>query len=200
MKQSLEFFFDFSSPYGYLAASRIEKIAQKYNREVVWRPFLLGAVFRINEQRPLKEQALKWNYSSHDIERSARLYNIEWRLPEVFPIPTHAAGRAFYWVDEQDKELAKKFALCVYKKYFSDGLDIQSKNNVATVVSDLGLDYKKCLQAIDAKFYKEKLKLVCAEAIKRNVCGSPFIFIGNEPFWGNDRLDMVGEWLQSNGW
>ncbi len=103
-------------------------------------------------------------------------------------------------VDEQNKELVKKFALCAYKKYFSDGLDIQSKNNVATIFSDFGLDYKKCLQAIDAKFYIEKLKLVGAGAIKRNVCGLPFIFIGNEHFWGNDRLYIVGECLQSNGW
>jgi 2-hydroxychromene-2-carboxylate isomerase len=96
MKNTIEFFFDFSSPYGYLAAHRIESIAKKYVRTVEWKPFLLGAVFKINEQTPLKDQALKWDYSNHDIEMTARRYNIEWRLPEVFPILTHAAGRTFY--------------------------------------------------------------------------------------------------------
>ena len=200
MGNSIEFFFDFSSPYGYLAAHRIESIGQKYNRIVIWKPFLLGAIFAINEQKPLKEQALKWDYSNHDIVRAARRYGIKWKLPEVFPIPTHAAGRTFYWIHDLDEKLAKKFALHAYQKYFYEGLDIQSKKNVSKLVREFGLDPEECMEAIGSEAYKEKLKLVSAEAIKRNVCGSPFIFIGNEPFWGHDRLDMVDEWLQSEGW
>jgi len=90
--------------------------------------------------------------------------------------------------------------LHAYQKYFYEGLDIQSKKNVSKLVREFGLDPEECMEAIGSEVYKEKLKLVSAEAINRKVCGSPFIFIGNEPFWGHDRLDMVCEWLQSEGW
>jgi 2-hydroxychromene-2-carboxylate isomerase len=196
----IEFFFDFSSPYGYLAANRIDSIGQKYDCDVLWKPFLLGAVFKINGQSPLKEQALKWDYSRYDIERTARRYKVEWALPEFFPVATQAAGRAFYWINEKDPDLAKKFALLVYQKYFIKGLDIRSKNIIAELAGECRLDIDECILSIDSSLYKEKLKLVNEEAIKRNVCGSPFIFVGNEPFWGHDRLNMVDEWLQTGGW
>jgi 2-hydroxychromene-2-carboxylate isomerase len=196
----IEFLFDFSSPYGYIAAHRIESIGLKYNRYVNWKPFLLGAMFQINGQVPLKNQSLKWDYAIHDIERSSRRYGINWRLPEQFPIPTQDAARIFYWISDNDPALAKKFALLVYEYYFSKGIDIRKKDVIAEIADEIGLDPVKCLGAIDDDFYKKKLKEVTDEAINRNVCGSPFIFIGKEPFWGNDRLDMVDEWLHTNGW
>jgi 2-hydroxychromene-2-carboxylate isomerase len=196
----IEFFFDFSSPYGYIAAHRIEEIAKKHRREVLWKPFLLGAIFKVNEQRPLKDQALKWDYSSHDLDRLARLYGIAWQLPDPFPIPTQAAGRVFYWISDQDTRLAKKFALLVYQEYFSKGIDIRPKEVITELAVGLGLDENTCLSAIDDDIYKIKLKDVTSEAINRNVCGSPFFFIGNEPFWGSDRLDMIDTWLGTGGW
>lgn len=196
----IEFLFDFSSPYGYIAAHRIETIALKHDCNVDWKPFLLGAMFEINGQIPLKNQALKWDYSIHDIERSSRRYGVEWRLPEKFPIPTQAAARAFYWISDKDPALAKKFALLIYKHYFTEGVDIHLKEIIAEIAAEIGLNPVECLAAIDDDIYKKKLKDVTDDAIARNVCGSPFIFIGMEPFWGNDRLDMVDEWLQTNGW
>jgi 2-hydroxychromene-2-carboxylate isomerase len=71
---------------------------------------------------------------------------------------------------------------------------------VAALVSNLGLDLQECLSAIGSEVYKERLKLVTAGAIKMGVCGSLFIFIGEEPFWGHDKLDMISDWLQLNGW
>ncbi|MBT3990802.1 MAG: 2-hydroxychromene-2-carboxylate isomerase [Rhodospirillaceae bacterium] len=200
MSDPIEFLFDFSSPYGYVAAHRIEEIGQKHEREVIWKPFLLGAIFQVNDQRPLKDQALKWDYSSHDLSRTARHYGVKWTLPEIFPIPTQAAGRAFYWINDQDRGLAKKFALAAYQKYFADGVDIRPKEVIAEVATGLGLDGAACLAAMEDDVYKLKLKEVTAEAIERNVCGSPFFFIGDEPFWGNDRLDMIDEWLETGGW
>jgi len=200
MTNLLEFYFDFSSPYGYIAAHRIEAIGQKHAREVVWKPFLLGAMFQVNGQGPLKDQALKWEYSSHDLERNARRYGVKWSLPEPFPIATQAAGRAFYWIQEQDNEAAKTFAMDVYREYFSNGKDIRSKQLIADISGKIGMNKTACLSAIVDGVYKEKLKAVTSDAIARNVCGSPFVFVDNEPFWGNDRLDMVDEWLKTGGW
>jgi 2-hydroxychromene-2-carboxylate isomerase len=196
----IEFLFDFSSPYGYLAAHRIEAIGEKHNREVIWQPFLLGAMFQVNGNRPLKDQALKWEYSSHDLERSARLHGIEWKLPDPFPIPTQAAGRAFYWIDDQDPAMAKIFALAAYQEYFAKGNDIRPKEVIASIAAEIGLDGDACLAATNNETYKQRLKDVTADAIERNVCGSPFMFVGAEPFWGNDRLEMIDEWLETGGW
>ncbi len=200
MSDPIEFLFDFSSPYAYVAAHRIEELGKKHSRDVVWRPFLLGAMFQVNGQKPLKDQALKWDYSSHDLARIVRLYDIPWTLPEKFPIPTQAAGRAFYWVNDQDVDLAKQFALAAYREYFANGIDIRSKEVVASVAAELGLNESDCLKAMDDDGYKLKLKEVTAGAIERNVCGSPFFFIGNEPFWGSDRLEMMDLWLEKDGW
>ncbi|MBT7956551.1 MAG: 2-hydroxychromene-2-carboxylate isomerase [Rhodospirillaceae bacterium] len=200
MADPIEFLFDFSSPYAYVAAQRIEGLGEKYGREVIWRPFLLGAMFQVNGQRPLKEQALKWDYSSLDLERIARLYDVPWKLPEKFPIATQAAGRAFYWIDDQDEDLAKKFALAVYREYFAKGIDIRAKEVIAGIAVELGLNEADCLVAMDDENYKQRLKDVTAEAIGRNVCGSPFFFIGSEPFWGSDRLEMMDLWLEKGGW
>ena len=200
MSDPIEFLFDFSSPYGYVAAHRIDEIGKKHGREVIWQPFMLGAMFQVNGQRPLKDQELKWDYSQHDLLRSVRRYGIEWQLPDPFPIATQAAARAFYWINDRDSDLAKQFALDAYRAYFSKKIDIRSKETVADIAAGIGLDRPACLAAINDETYKMKLKDVTAEAIARNVCGSPFIFIGSEPFWGNDRLDMVDEWLETGGW
>jgi 2-hydroxychromene-2-carboxylate isomerase len=200
MADPIEFLFDFSSPYAYIAANRIEELGKKYGREVVWRPFLLGAMFQVNGQRPLKEQALKWDYSSLDLARIARLYDVPWKLPEKFPIATQAAGRAFYWINDQDVDLAKKFALAVYREYFAKGIDIRAKEFIAGIAAEMGLNEADCLVAMDDENYKQQLKDVTAEAIGRNVCGSPFFFIGREPFWGSDRLEMMDLWLEKGGW
>jgi len=200
MADPIEFLFDFSSPYAYVAAQRIEGLGEKYGRAVIWRPFLLGAMFQVNGQRPLKEQALKWDYSSLDLARIARLYDVPWKLPEKFPIATQAAGRAFYWINDQDADLAKKFARAVYREYFAKGIDIRAKEVIAGIAVELGLNEADCLVAMDDENYKQQLKDVTAEAIGRNVCGSPFFFIGNEPFWGSDRLEMMDLWLEKGGW
>ena len=136
---------------------------------------MLGAVFKINGQTPLTEQALKWDYSKYDTERVARRYDINWALPEFPPIATQVGGRAFYWNNGKDPELAKKFALLVFQNYFIKGLDIRSKNIIAELAGEFGLDNNECILSINSDGYKEKPKLETAEAIERKVCGSPFI-------------------------
>ena len=200
MTDQIEFYFDFSSPYGYVAAHRIEELGEKHGREVVWKPFLLGATFQLTGNRPLKDQQLKWEYSSHDLLRTARRYDVPWQLPDVFPIATQAAGRAFYWISDKDVSKAKEFAIKTYRAYFAEGVDIRAKEAVADIANGFGFAKDECLAAINDEAIKQRLKDVTDEAIERNVCGSPFFYIGDEPFWGNDRIDMMDDWLETGGW
>jgi 2-hydroxychromene-2-carboxylate isomerase len=102
MPAPLEFYFDYSSPYGYFAAMKIDDLAAKYGRAVNWKPILLGAVFKISGGAPLPTLPLKGPYALRDILRSARFYGVEYQQPSKFPVATQAPGRAFYWVNTRD--------------------------------------------------------------------------------------------------
>ena len=103
MKPPIDFYFDFSSPYGYLASHMIEKLAGKYGRAVKWRPMLLGAAFKTTGAAPLPTIPLKGDYAKRDFLRSARFYNVPFRLSDPFPICTVAACRGFYGSTEHKK-------------------------------------------------------------------------------------------------
>src|SRR5688572_6519084 len=96
MSAPIDFYFDFSSPYGYLASTKIEDIAARHGRSVLWRPILLGAVFKTTNQQPLTTIPVKGDYAKRDFERSARLAGVPFRQPSKFPISTTAPARAFY--------------------------------------------------------------------------------------------------------
>src|SRR5262245_46068135 len=105
----IEFYFDFSSPYGYLASTQIDALAARHGREVAWRPFWIGAAFKVTGQRALVEQPLRGAYAERDFARSARLLSVPFRKPPNFPFFALAASRAFYWLggDGRARALAK---------------------------------------------------------------------------------------------
>ncbi len=200
MTNPIDFYFDFSSPYGYFASAKIEALAAKYGRSVVWRPILLGAVFKITGQQPLPAIPLKGSYASHDLARSARLFGVPYKMPAKFPVSGIASSRAFYWASDRDPALAKKLAQALYHAYFAEGRDISSPEITANVAAGLGLEKDQVLQALNDPAVKERLKTEVDTAIERGVFGSPFFIIDKEPFWGSDRLDQVERWLATGGW
>ena len=107
MTRSIDFYFDFSSPYGYFASTRVDEIAARHGRTVIWRPILLGAIFKITGQQPLPTIPLKGSYSKHDLARSARLFGVPFKLPGKFPIAGQAPSRAYYWLADRDTALAR---------------------------------------------------------------------------------------------
>ena len=201
MTEPLDFYFDFSSPYGYLASYRIDQLAARHERGVTWRPFLLGAVFKVAGTGPLTSVPLKGDYSVRDFQRSARLYGVPFKMPAQFPINGLQASRAFYWLEGSSPQQAKPFARAIFAAYFVDGRDISNREVVADVGGEMGVDRIKLLESIDAPEVKNRLREVTDDAIqRRQVFGSPFIFVDGEPFWGADRLDMIERWLATGGW
>jgi len=200
MANPIDFYFDFSSPYGYFASTKIDDIAAKHGRGVVWRPILLGAVFKITGQQPLPTIPLKGSYTAHDLARSARLLKVPFKLPTKFPIAGQAPSRAFYWVGDRDPALARKFAHALYHAYFAEDRDISNPEVTANVAAKLGMDKAELTQALNDPAVKERLRIEVDAAIERGVFGSPYIVIDGEPFWGSDRLDQVERWLETGGW
>jgi 2-hydroxychromene-2-carboxylate isomerase len=192
MTSAIDFYFDFSSPYGYFASTRIDELAAKYQRKVKWRPILLGIVFQTTGSAPLTVIPLKGNYSVHDFQRTARFHGIPYKMPDTFPISTQAAARAVLWtqataIDDKAAELAK----AIYKAYFVDGIDIGNSANVAQIGASVGINEAALLEAINSPEIKEQLKKEVAHAIEQGVFGSPYLVVDGEPFWGFDRFEQI---------
>jgi 2-hydroxychromene-2-carboxylate isomerase len=196
----IEFYFDFSSPYGYLGAQRIETVAAEFGRTVLWRPILLGVIFKITGQTPLVSQTLRGPYSARDMARSARKLGVKFALPEGFPFSSVYPCRIFYWLDGRSPEDAKAYARAVYHAAFADGKPPAEPDAAVDVAVGLGHDRAAVLAGMQDPAIKEQLREATQQAMHKGVFGSPFFIVDGEPFWGNDRLGEVREWLQTGGW
>ena len=201
MHSAIEFYFDFSSPYGYLASEKIEALAAKHDRAVNWRPVLLGVIFKQTGAAPLTQVPLKGDYSRHDMERSARLHGIAgFRMPSKFPIPSQAAARIVLWAQKRDAALATRIVHALYRAFFLEDRDISDPDTAVAVAATCGVEAAAARAAIEDPAIKDALKRANDEAIAKGVFGSPFIVVDGEPFWGLDRLDQVDRWLATGGW
>ena len=196
----IEFYFDFSSPYGYLGAQRIESVAAEFGRTVLWRPILLGVIFKTTGQSPLVSQTLRGPYSARDMARSARKLGVKFALPEGFPFSSVYPCRVFYWLDSKSPEDAKAYARAVYHAAFADGRPPAEPEAAVEVAVGLGHDRAAVLAGMQDPAIKEQLREATQQAMHKGVFGSPFFIVDGEPFWGNDRLGEVREWLQTGGW
>ena len=199
MSKSIDFYFDFSSPYGYMAAQKIDALAAKYGRTVNWRPMLLGVVFKQTGMAPLTQIPIKGDYSRRDFERSARFHGISFHMPPVFPIASQAPSRIVLWAKVRDPALATRLALVLYAAFFHDGLDISNPDVAADVAGANGVDRAAARACIDDPVVKDLLKREVDAAIAAGVFGSPYIVVDGEPFWGLDRFDQIERWLSTGG-
>jgi len=188
MKSPIDFYFDFSSPYGYLAAQKIEALAAEYGRGVTWRPLLLGAAFKATGGVPLPQIPLKGDYAKRDFLRSARFHDVPFRIPDPFPVSTVSACRAFYaTAAEKQVPLAK----ALFRAYFVDNVNIGEAANVLRIASSLD-----CRPDIENQAVKDRTRAEVDAALAKGVFGSPYIVIDGEPFWGVDRFDQIERWLR----
>ncbi len=196
----IEFYFDFSSPYGYLGAQRIDAIGAECGRTVIWRPILLGVIFKVTGQSPLVSQNLRGPYHEHDMARSACKLGIRFVLPEGFPFSSIYACRVFYWLDGRSPDAARTYARAVYHTAFAEGRAVAEIESAIEVAVGLGHERAAVLAGMQDPAIKERLRTEVQQAMDKGVFGSPFVIIDGEPFWGNDRLAEVREWLQTGGW
>lgn len=193
----IEFWFDFASGYAYFAALEIDALAERHGRTVLWRPFTLGAAFKITGAQGLSRTPLKRDYARRDWERLARLKGVPFRLPESHPRTGLPAIRAFYHLDRKDARIAAGLAKRIITEYFQNGLDTDDPDAVAATAASLGIDRDTVLAGISDPEVKNIARQQGEQAVVRGVFGSPWIFVDGEPFWGNDRLPMIERWLKS---
>ena len=196
----IEFFYDVSSPWTYLAFTNIQPLAKEEGAAIEWKPFLVGGVF--NAINPtmyrMRENPVppRDTYMQKDMQDWARLAGLKIVFPpRVFPVNPVKALRGCLWAKDQGRELP--LATAFFQLYFGEDRDISQDDVVAEAAARAGLDGARLLQAINDPAIKAQLKANTDEVIARGGFGSPTIFInGSDMYFGNDRLPLVREALR----
>jgi 2-hydroxychromene-2-carboxylate isomerase len=200
MSTSIEFWFDFSSPYSYLAGEQIEAIAGKHGRTIHWQPMLLGAIFKVSGSAPLTSRyGPMAAYHEHDFVRSGRFVGVPFVMPDPFPIMTQNTARAALWIQRNRPEKLGTFARSAMRALFVDNQAINDPAVIAMLADACGADGAAASAACNDVVYKDALKANCDQAIAAGVFGVPWIIVDGEIFWGNDRLPQVDRWLATGG-
>ncbi len=188
---TLDFYYDCSSPWTYLAFHRIEDVAQ--DAELVWKPILVGGVFNSINPSVYESRAnpvpAKAAYSAKDLQNWASYYGITIGMPPVFPVNSVKAMRGALVALEQG--VVSEYSRRVFETYWGDLRDISQDDVLLEIVRDVGLDADTFLSDIARPETKAKLRENTDELIARGGFGSPTMFVGEEMFFGNDRLELV---------
>lgn len=195
---SLEFWYEFASPYSYLSAIRIEELAQKHSFEIIWKPFLLGPIFKDQglTDSPFNIFKTKGDYMWKDMERLSVKRQIPFNKPKVFPQNGLLAARIAIlgsdhpWIGEFTKE--------VFRANFVKQEDISSSEIITKILNKLNLDAEKIISEAHQDENKEKLKLQTKQAQDSKIFGAPTFKINDDIFWGDDRLDLTIEYLKKS--
>jgi 2-hydroxychromene-2-carboxylate isomerase len=191
MSRTVEFWFEFASTYSYLAAERIEGLAEKAGVKIVWCPFLLGPIFHSQgwNNSPFNIYPVKGNYMWRDMERLTADYGLKLKRPSAFPRNGLLAARVALAHAEQDWIGA--FVRGIYRANFAEDREISDPQVVSAVLRELQLDPASILDTANSEPNKAALKAQTERAMKLGLFGAPSFTAGEELFWGNDRLEQA---------
>src|SRR5262245_38659444 len=196
----IEFFFDCSSPWTYLAFHNIEPLAAEFGAAIAWRPILVGGIFNTvnpsvyaSREKPVP---LKQAYAHKDMQDWARVAGLRIKMPPtVFPVNSVKAMRGCLWLSPRDRLVP--FARAVFEAYWGDDRDISQDPVLADICAGLGIDAPQLLARIGEPAIKDQLRANTDELMRRGGFGSPTMFVGGDDmYFGNDRLPLVREALR----
>ncbi len=189
MARTLEFYFDYGSPYSYLADTQVEAVAQRADARLVRKPMLLGGVFKSTGNSSPAEQPLKSKWSGFDMPMWARHYGVPFQRNPFFPINTLTLmrGAAAAQIDGSFEH----YHPALFKAMWVDGRNLNDIKEVAAVLAAAGLDPQKFGNRLQDQDVKDRLKATTDEAVARGVFGAPTSFVDDLMFFGNDRLPFV---------
>jgi 2-hydroxychromene-2-carboxylate isomerase len=197
MSKAVEFYFDVGSPAAYLAWTQLPRIARETGAEIEYRPFLLGGVFQATGNRSPMEVAAKGQYMQDDLQRFARRYGVPFAHNPHFPINTLTLMRGAIGLQMREPARMVPYVDAVYRAIWVDGKNMNDPATVGKVLQQAGFPPEQLLALASDQAVKDHLKAETQEAVARGVFGAPTFFVGQDMFWGQDRLDFVKESLQS---
>jgi len=192
MTKTVEFFYDFGSPTVYLAATQLPAIAATVGATIDWRPMLLGGVFKsTGNQSPVVVPA-KAAYMNNDLKRFAKRYGVPFRFNPHFPINTLALMRGAV-AYQDDVVVSSTYRDAIFMAIWVEARNLNEPDVIGQVLSDAGLDPAELMNRIGQQTVKDQLIANTEEAVNRGVFGAPTFFVGEQMFFGQDRLDFVAE-------
>ncbi|AVX90248.1 MULTISPECIES: 2-hydroxychromene-2-carboxylate isomerase [Pseudomonas] len=198
MTKTVEFYFDLGSPATYLAYTQLPKICAETASQLIYIPMLLGGVFKATGNASPAMIPAKGRYMFQDLDRYAKRYGVPLKFNPHFPINTLMLMRAVTGIQLRQPERFQVFIDCLFKALWVEGRPLDEPATVAAVLSEHGFDPNEVLALTNDETVKAALKDNTETAIKRGVFGAPSMFIGNQMFFGQDRLDFVEEALRQD--
>jgi 2-hydroxychromene-2-carboxylate isomerase len=196
MSREIEFYFDVGSPYSYLAWGELPRVAQRTGATVRWRPMLLGGVFKATGNRSPIEVPAKGAWTFDDMQRWARRYGMRLQRNPAFPVNTLFLMRVATGLLMRDEEAFRRYLDAVFRAMWDTPRNLNDPAEVSATLAAAGFDVAEVLALADDPKVKEQLRVTTEQAVQRGVFGAPSFFVGDELFWGQDRLDFVEEALR----
>lgn len=196
MARTLEFYYDYGSPYSYLADTQVEAIAKRAGAALARKPMLLGGVFKATGNASPMTVAQKSKWSAFDMPMWAKHYGVPFNRNPFFPVNTLALMRGA--AAAQIDGFFDRYHPAIYKAMWVDGVNLNELSEVAKVLAAAGLDPAKVGSRIQDQDVKDRLKATTDEAVARGVFGAPTCFVDDKMFFGNDRLPFVEMALKGN--
>lgn len=194
MPVEFQFWYDFASPYSFLSAMRIEGLASAAGVETLWRPFLLGPIFKSRgwDTSPFNIYEAKGRYMWRDIDRLSARYGIPYRKPSVFPRNGVLASRVA--LASESREWRSSFSKLVFIANFAEDRDISDETVIVSILGSLGEEPGSMIRSALSDENKGKLRRATEDAIGMGIFGAPSFVVDDEIFWGNDRLEDALDW------
>ncbi|CAI8952260.1 2-hydroxychromene-2-carboxylate isomerase [Pseudomonas sp. Irchel 3H7] len=196
MTKTVDFYFDLGSPATYLAYTQLPKICAQTNSELIYIPMLLGGVFKATGNASPAMIPAKGRYMFEDLDRYAKRYGVPLKFNPHFPINTLMLMRAVTGIQLRQPARFQAFIDCLFTALWVEGRSLDEPATVAAVLSEHGFDPQEVLALSNDESVKAALKENTETAVKRGVFGAPSMFIGDQLFFGQDRLDFVAEALR----
>lgn len=197
MARRLEFFFDYVSPTAYLAHYVAPEVARRTGAELVYRPLFLGGVMQATGNRPPGTVAAKGAYMQQDLQRCARRVGVPLHMNRHFPMNTRLITRATLGLEDQPEKRDRFIDACFRHCYgIAEGIDPADPAALAAMCAAEGFDVDEIVALGEAQENKDRLHANTAEAVARGVFGAPSFFVGEELFFGHDRLDYAEDALR----
>ena len=193
--KSVEFYFDLGSPYSYLAYYRLLQMAEQQEIQIVYKPILLGGVFKATGNRSPIEIPVKGAYSILDMQRWAEYYQIPMQMNPHFPMNTLTLMRILTGVQLLHLEKFEQVLKLLFDAMFGTPQNLNEPTVLAEVLKPSGFSVEDIMSMVQSEVLKQKLITETEQAILRGIFGAPTFFVGDEMYWGQDRLHFVEQAL-----